>query len=105
MSESEQHAILGKAVMEHDRARRTLDFLFEDANKRSFACLNLSATLRGATAQEIVRDLEKFLALQKKENFDWSKLTVESLSQLASGLKTAIEDEKETAEAERRLRR
>jgi hypothetical protein len=104
MSETEQDAHLGSAVREHAEAIRKLESLMSDAETRRQMCDFLFRALNETSAEKLAIGLSSFLAVRTKENFDWSKFTPDSLSNLASGLKAALQQEKETAQKERRLK-
>lgn len=105
MGEAEQDLHPAKAVREHDQAQKTLKLLHEEASRRGFVCQNLAGVLRETPPEKLARELETTLGVWARERFDWSKLSHDSLSNLASGLKAAIREERRTREEEGRLRR
>ena len=104
MSESEQIFHLGEAVRDHARAELTLEQLSKYAAYRRHVCESLAKALSAESPEKIALDLRAILEVRRAERFDWSKLTPESLLNLAAALKAGVEAVETTAASERRLK-
>jgi hypothetical protein len=103
MGETEQDAIVGRVVREHVEAQNRLSFLMRDARNRAESLRALDEVLYEESSQKIADRIEKSLSILAAEKFDWSKVTLESLKDLAEGIRKANLDLTRTARERRNL--
>ena len=99
MTQTDQDANLGRIAKRYADARKRLALCQEEIKFRAHLFHRLWETFDQDSIPKILNYGETLIASLKRESFDWSKLTQDSLSDLLAELCKAEAGEKEARQA------